>query len=179
MKAKLTIPCSGNGQCLNTKGDFKCVCNQYNYGKNCESTHICKQDPYERRPCENGAICLINGDIHFNKYICKCGYGYTGVNCSYPTCDIQPCRHDSTCEMINSTNYECNCTGTGHVGKTCETFVNDIECHMFACNNNTCDPSKCDCKAINCEEVRKLKIFNLIILKLIFQLFFLSIYLSI
>ena len=71
MKAKQIITCSGNGKCLNTKGDFKCVCDQYNYGKNCESTHICKQDPYERRPCENGAICLINGDIHFNKYICK------------------------------------------------------------------------------------------------------------
>jgi hypothetical protein len=111
-------------------------------------THICKQ-----HPCENEASCLLDGDVNENKYICKCAFGYTGVNCSFPTCDLQLCQHDSLCEMINSTSFECNCSGTGHVGAYCEHLVNNTQCHMLACYNNTCNPNSCDCNSINCNLV--------------------------
>lgn len=158
MRSRFQLACSGNGQCINTRGDHKCACNQYYYGRNCEHAHVCKQ---ESRPCENGAVCLVNGNLSENKYVCKCAFGYTGVNCAYATCDTQPCRHDAPCEMVNSTSYECNCTSTGYAGAHCETLVNDAECHLFACENNTCDPNRCDCKAINCQEVNIIYFFFL------------------
>ena len=32
MRNKLITPCSGHGQCINTRGSFKCICNEYHYG---------------------------------------------------------------------------------------------------------------------------------------------------
>ena len=60
--------------------------------------------------------------------------------------------------MLNSTHYQCNCTGSGFVGETCENEVNLQECTFIACfGNKTCDPSICDCRIINCEDVRKIE----------------------
>ena len=83
-------------------------------GSNCESLHICQHEIYEHRPCKNGAICLVVGEnISENKHECKCAFGYTGEDCAHQTCDNLPCKHHGGCEMVNSTRFECNCTGTG------------------------------------------------------------------
>ena len=155
MRNKLITPCSGHGQCINTKGAYKCVCNEFRYGPNCELTHVCQSEDYQQRPCKNGAFCLVVGaNIWENKYECKCEIGYTGLNCAYPTCDSLPCKHQSICEMLNTTHYECSCNGTGYVGKHCETRINQTECRLAACSGNqTCDPFRCDCNMINCDDV--------------------------
>ncbi len=124
------------------------MCNQYHYGLNCEMTHICKNNP-----CENDAKCMVHGELKENNYKCKCNFGYTGQHCTYPTCDLQPCKYESLCQMVNSTSYACNCTGTGHIGVNCETLINEMECHASACDNSTCDSNKCDCININCNDV--------------------------
>lgn len=146
--------CSEHGVCRNTMGSYKCICNEYFYGKSCEYAHIC--EPTEN-PCQNGATCMVSGDgLEDNMYECKCLHGYTGINCSYPTCDLLPCQHDSICNMINSTAFECNCTGTGFAGLLCENKINIEECRQRACfGNQTCDPMKCDCDLSlrTCEEV--------------------------
>ena len=154
IKSRGKTACSGTGQCINTKGSYKCQCNEYHYGNNCEHTHICQHEQYEMRPCQNGAICLIAGErISDNKYECKCSFGYAGQNCSHITCDLQPCKHDTICQMQNQTHYDCNCTGSGFIGANCETLIDEVECKLNACfGNYTCDPTKCDCETINCED---------------------------
>jgi hypothetical protein len=116
MRKSYEIPCSAAGQCINTKGAYKCICNEYHYGDVCEHTHVCQDGGGggEGRPCRNGGVCLIAGaSIQENRYECKCAYGYTGPGCDFPTCDLQPCEHGSSCSMLNSTHFECNCTDTG------------------------------------------------------------------
>lgn len=54
-------------------------------------------------------------NIAENKHECKCAFGYAGDDCAYQTCDNVPCRHHGGCEMVNSTSFECNCTGTGKI----------------------------------------------------------------
>lgn len=156
MQSKFIVPCSGKGQCINTMGSYRCSCNEYYYGINCEYAHICQKQRFAHVPCENGATCLVTGEsLAENKYECKCATGYAGMNCSHPTCDLEPCQHDSICNMISPIAYACNCTGTGYAGLTCETLVNELECRQEVCfaSNQTCNPLKCDCDSINCEEV--------------------------
>jgi hypothetical protein len=153
MKNNFIIPCSSSGHCINTKGSYSCVCDEFHYGDDCEFTHIC--DQFESKPCKNGAVCMVAGEsVEQNLYECKCAFGYTGTNCTFATCDVQPCEHQSTCEMHNETAYTCNCTGTGYAGIHCETLVNHTECRQTACfGNRTCDPLVCDCDSIDCDEV--------------------------
>jgi hypothetical protein len=155
MRNKFITPCSGNGKCVNTLGSSRCECSNYYYGDNCEFSHICQNDQFnDNSPCKNGGFCEIIGELFENKYECKCLAGYTGLNCSFPTCDLQPCQHQSTCSMSNTTQYECNCTGTGYIGPNCETIINERECRQLACFGNlTCDPTKCECEFINCDEI--------------------------
>ena len=114
MRANFVVPCSGNGKCVNKPGAYKCMCNSYNYGEACEFTHICQNDQYEQ-PCRNGAFCEVLGELYENRYECKCLLGYAGDHCQYATCDLQPCKHHSTCHMLEPTRYKCNCTGTGKI----------------------------------------------------------------
>ncbi|CAF0711486.1 unnamed protein product [Brachionus calyciflorus] len=151
MKSKSITPCSGHGYCLNTPGSYKCNCNELYFGKNCEFVHTCQE---ETTPCENGGICLVLGKIEENRYSCRCPQGYTGINCSYQTCDSKPCQHNSICSMKNSTKFECNCTNTGYAGQRCENLVNFAECRQQTCfGNMTCDPNKCECDLIDCEKI--------------------------
>jgi hypothetical protein len=157
MQAKFIVPCSGKGQCINTLGAHKCKCNDFYYGQNCEHVHICQQQRYGQVPCQNNGQCLVRGEsLMSNKYECNCtGTGYAGTNCSHPTCDLEPCQHDSVCVQTSPISYVCNCTGTGYAGLTCENLVHEFECRQEVCFgvNQTCNPLKCDCDSINCDEV--------------------------
>jgi hypothetical protein len=117
MRKNFEIACSGNGQCINTKGAYKCICNSFHYGQVCEHTHVCQDNQYggggNFRPCRNGGGCMIVAPIEENKYECKCAFGYTGASCDFPTCDLQPCEHGASCSMLNATHFDCNCTDTG------------------------------------------------------------------
>lgn len=157
MRNKFKVPCSNAGTCFNTKGSYVCECNDFHYGENCEFTHICQQEDFDQKPCQNGAVCFAVGHVSENKYGCHCAYGYAGENCSFPTCALKPCQH-GVCNMTSETTYECNCTDSGYAGPACENLVNFDECNQLMCfNNYTCDSSYCYCDAINCHEVCKFK----------------------
>lgn len=146
--------CSNNGICLNTPGSFQCTCNEYFYGSICEKTHICHRGSKESRPCKNGGLCLIDGNIVNNKYECKCPFGFTGTQCEYATCDSRPCKHEGTCEMTDATNYACNCTGTGYFGPKCNYDLDEGQCLDIKCNSNsTCNPETCNCDALDCKRI--------------------------
>jgi protein crumbs len=153
MQVKSIVACSGHGQCLNTMGSHKCLCNEYHFGAQCEHTHMCQQSTSQ--PCRNGGICAVVGDsVADNRYECKCAFGYAGVNCTHVTCDLEPCEHGSLCYMRGPIDYSCNCTGTGFAGVRCENRVNEFDCRQEACfGNQTCHPLRCDCDLINCDEV--------------------------
>lgn len=103
------------------------------------------------RPCKNGALCLIKGPMSNNEYECKCPYGFTGDQCEFATCDSQPCRHGSVCEMLNGTSFRCNCSETGYFGPRCNFDVDERECLDIKCNRNyTCNVENCDCDALDC-----------------------------
>lgn len=149
-----TNPCSGNGNCINTPGSFKCTCNEYFYGGTCEKTHACQQGPHTSRPCKNGALCLISGNIGNNEFECKCPFGFTGSRCEFATCDSRPCRHGAACRMLNSTNFECNCTGSHFFGPLCNWNEDQSLCLQTKCDRNTtCDTDQCDCDHLDCVSI--------------------------
>ena len=142
--------CSQQGACINLDGSFNCECDKpFYYGRTCQFKHACHNST---NPCRHGASCLPYGDLSDKKHTCQCLQGFTGPNCEYMTCDSMPCKHDSTCSMIDSTHFVCNCTGTGFTGPVCD--MSEQECIEMACskNNSTCDPTKCDCNLLNCED---------------------------
>ncbi len=147
MRLQSLDACSGQGQCLNIAGSFQCTCNEYFHGQVCEEIHVCQRT----RPCENGGLCLIKDGVEMDEFECKCPFGFTGTRCEFPTCESRPCRHNGRCEMLNATQFICNCTDTGFYGRVCGFDQRQEECMLRKCNRNfTCDPNVCDCDNLDC-----------------------------
>ncbi|KAL1374937.1 hypothetical protein pipiens_020398, partial [Culex pipiens pipiens] len=72
------INCGGRGECINTRGSFRCRCNQGMCGKECAQADPCIAVP---NICENGGICIEDCDRE-HRYKCNCTVGFIGVNCS-------------------------------------------------------------------------------------------------
>lgn len=80
--------------------------------------------------------CFFHGDCQGDGS-CKCHEGWTGVNCTEPTCDF--CGRHGTC--VNN-NQNCKCS-VGYAGSDCSKFV-----AVAPWRNPTCDPfGFCICNA--------------------------------
>uniref|UniRef100_A0A3Q3SP49 Crumbs cell polarity complex component 2 n=1 Tax=Mastacembelus armatus TaxID=205130 RepID=A0A3Q3SP49_9TELE len=116
-------------------------------GINCEV----EIDECEVHPCQNGATCRD----YVAMYTCDCMAGFQGPDCelNIDECASTPCLNEGKCidkvnrydeseedwEIIDvgTTNYECDCVGTGFVGNHCD--VNIPECVSDPCQHGaTC-----------------------------------------
>ncbi|XP_021706793.1 protein crumbs isoform X1 [Aedes aegypti] len=75
---ELRINCGGRGSCINTRGSFKCQCDEGMCGKECAQVDPCIQNP---NLCQNGGECIEDCDKE-HRYYCNCTVGFTGINCS-------------------------------------------------------------------------------------------------
>ncbi|XP_055635267.1 protein crumbs isoform X3 [Toxorhynchites rutilus septentrionalis] len=72
------INCGGRGLCINTRGSFRCQCDEGMCGKECAQIDPCTQNP---NVCENGGVCVEDCDKD-HRYFCNCTTGFIGINCS-------------------------------------------------------------------------------------------------
>ncbi len=52
----------------------------------------------DRSCCANEAVCHVSSTAP-NGYECKCPDGFSGVNCQFRSCTIQPCQNGGTCTV--------------------------------------------------------------------------------
>ena len=72
------ISCGGLGTCINTKGSYKCQCNEGMCGTDCNLSDPCQElEP----PCMNGGLCIETCTTYVD-YKCQCIDGFGGKNCS-------------------------------------------------------------------------------------------------
>lgn len=112
--------------------------------------------PCSTRPCRNDASCKL---IHAGHFRCECEKGYFGDLCQFTDrCYKNPCKHNGTCSLSNSTSeFLCKCGG-GYEGDVCEK---EIPCFKNYCQNGgSCERTnvmeyKCICRkqyyGKNCE----------------------------
>lgn len=72
------ISCGGLGTCINTKGSYKCQCNEGMCGTDCNLTDPCQEN---ESPCMNGGLCVETCTI-YPDYKCQCMEGFGGKNCT-------------------------------------------------------------------------------------------------
>ena len=75
-----------------------------------------------QQECLNGGICLT--ESLSGAPTCLCQPGFTGPNCetSMTACAEKPCLNEANCsENPSGAGYNCDCGGTGHTGRHCET----------------------------------------------------------
>lgn len=78
------ISCGGLGTCLNTKGSYKCQCNEGMCGTDCNLTDPCQEN---ESPCTNGGSCIETCTI-IPDYKCQCMNGFGGKNCTEQVCEL-------------------------------------------------------------------------------------------
>ena len=137
-----------NGQCINTLGSYRCICNKGfkpESGTKCVDVNECLQRP---GPCEHE--CTNS----WGSYSCSCPQGYA-LNNDGKTCrDVDECSTGShTCqyECINTLGgYECACPrGFRQMGDRCVDVDECIEqqglCPRPGTCKNTHGSFKCVC----------------------------------
>jgi Notch-like protein len=112
--------CAG-GICVDGVGTYSCSCNSGYVasadGKSCvDAGSNCPSGA-----CEPGGDC-IDG---VNDYSCRCNTGYSlaegGRECvDIDNCAPNPCKNSGVCSD-RPNDYVCDCTGTGFIGKNCDT----------------------------------------------------------
>ncbi|CAH8444816.1 unnamed protein product [Schistosoma turkestanicum] len=126
-----TNPCEHDGVCINSPGDYQCLCPPGYNGSRCEDEIL----ECAFNPCKHDGTCidLING------FQCICPLGYEGVTCEdeINECSSSPCKNGAQCEdLIN--NYTCHCL-PGWTGLHCENRIRPCAANSSLClNNATC-----------------------------------------
>jgi len=86
--------------------------------------------------CIHG-VCLSEGDSQ-GITICVCDIGYKGDHCNVPTCQLNPCGMQGTCQDRLNKGFICTCN-VGFSGTNCE-ISDENPCASDPCKN------KCVCK---------------------------------
>ncbi|XP_077340579.1 cadherin EGF LAG seven-pass G-type receptor 2 [Lithobates pipiens] len=96
-------------------------------------------DPCDSSPCPAHSYCRDDWD----NYSCACHPGYYGNGC-ISACDLNPCKHQSTCVMqVNvPRGYICECS-SGYYGPHCESRL-DQPCARGWWGHPVCGPCNCD-----------------------------------
>ncbi|XP_030837410.1 delta-like protein 1 [Strongylocentrotus purpuratus] len=123
-------PCANNGQCIDLRQGYRCVCQTGFTGTQCENDIPCTPDP-----CVNACIsgtCINVGDT----YTCNCPQGITGQFCESTVapplpCDTNPCLNGD-CQNVGDTFF-CICND-GFTGQNCESTVPP----PLPCDSNPC-----------------------------------------
>ncbi|KAM9320481.1 cadherin EGF LAG seven-pass G-type receptor 2 [Gastrophryne carolinensis] len=99
-------------------------------------------DPCDSNPCPAHSYCRDDWD----SYSCACHPGYYGNSC-ISACDLNPCKHQSTCVMQSNVphGYVCECS-PGFYGPHCENRL-DQPCARGWWGHPVCGP--CHCNASN------------------------------
>ena len=126
-------------------------------GSECIDVNECQKYAMSNGRCSWSATCQnTNGSR-----VCNCGDGYESkpLNATHETCkDIDecardPCKNGGACDdLINS--YECDCSGTGFEGDTCEKDIDECvvmdPCMNQGRCNNTLGDYTCTCAETFC-----------------------------
>ncbi|KAH9488617.1 hypothetical protein Btru_061290 [Bulinus truncatus] len=149
--------CGTTGQCINTIGSYKCLCNlgfhevngrctacdSIHYGENCASMCTCVT--------ANMADCNdVNGT-------CSCISGWGGANCEQL---VDQCSNASFCTNTHETCYNIRCDPT-HYGQNCSNICQCTPNNFLDCidvnGTCTCKPGwngiKCDVDINECANV--------------------------
>lgn len=133
-----------NGNCVNTIGSFKCMCNTGFTGSHCTyPLDVCQSSP-----CIHSGTCVTLED---GGYTCSCYAGYDeNNNCEdMNECELSSsplCKNNGSC--VNTVgSFTCECQ-QGYGGKHCEKVVDECE-SIVPCVHGTCinHPGyfKCSC----------------------------------
>ncbi|CAG9535345.1 unnamed protein product [Cercopithifilaria johnstoni] len=136
--------CKNGGTCVNVgTNDYKCVCLNGYYGKNCSIN----EDDCIENSCAPGSTC-IDG---IAKYTCACPSGKIGLFCHLDDpCMQKPCGNGSECIADTASGeFLCNCM-KGTTGQNCATDINEcIESDKLCFNGGICVNTfgswYCDC----------------------------------
>ena len=109
----LGVTCDGNGQCLDAKDNYTCVCNPGSTGSNCEiNTNECESMEIT---CSNRGQC-VDG---INNFVCDCNVGFTGKLCQTNIDDclgVNCCGNGACVDDVDL--FICQCE-TGYSGTLC------------------------------------------------------------
>lgn len=143
-----SLPCQNGATCIDGFNSWTCSCAAGFTGLICQ-TNI---NECVSAPCQNGATCsdAVNG------YNCRCDFGFNGTNCEKGSdwCGATPrkCFNGGLCSNVviasgASTDYACNCAGTGFYGPNCQYTGSCITSHPCLTNEictdipPTCQPT--------------------------------------
>lgn len=138
--------CNGGGTCDQFR---KCSCPSGFIVKGAEAPRECfEQKCPQADVCMNGAYC----DETWEGVTCYCTDGFKGDNCDEikSPCEDNPCG-PVPCTVVGGNDFECDCTGTGYHGQTCDIenakCPGDSDCgNGGICRLNQDDLSKTFCK---------------------------------
>lgn len=72
--------------------------------------------------------------------ICDCKEGYSGRYCetNINECESVPCQNNGSCTDLIA-DFECDCIGTGFIGKLCEIDIDECLTENISCGGQgTC-----------------------------------------
>ena len=126
--------CSLDASCDDSSGTAVCTCGPgfEGNGQTCEDIDGCADSP-----CAANVTCTDTpapGD-GYSRGSCPEGYIGSGTVCDadmFDDCAPIPCLNGGICTDLGVLDFECDCDGTGFIGTTCDSNIND-------CDGNPCD----------------------------------------
>lgn len=94
------ISCGGLGTCINTKGSYKCQCNEGMCGTDCNLSDPCQE---LEAPCMNGGLCIETCST-YPDYKCQCMEGFGGKNCTEQVWNITKVHKKNTTNFFKNFN---------------------------------------------------------------------------
>ncbi|KAH9488616.1 hypothetical protein Btru_061289 [Bulinus truncatus] len=156
-KNPLLNDCGTTGQCINTIGSYKCLCNLGYHEVNGRCT-ACNETSYGVN-CTQMCSCVQENTLDCNDVsgACTCKQGWKGINCEL---DVDECADNnsfcpdpnSACINLNGSaicqchigfykpNTTCEACDSIHYGENCASMCTCMTANMADCNdvNGTC-----------------------------------------
>lgn len=132
------MPCRNNGTCINEVNKYVCMCPEEFVGEHCQIQALSSaEDPCSTIACQNGGVCLVNGD---SRVVCSCQPGWQGELCelSEDDCIGIICHGNGTC-VDKFMDYTCDCSGD-RTGTHCEYRPSLCQADNVCANEEVCIP---------------------------------------